>query len=241
MLKYFKIPFWAGDYITRDLRGCYSQQLQSSQKENEDCNLISTPKCTLFISVKENSYLCVPVPVLPSTNLNKTRIYNEILSILLPRKDCPNVFKYRQGSCFTGHVYIVYDHCYHMSDPCYMVQCHLMLLHKSSPETPDTSKDGRGLHLQGGKEKDEKEQITWKQTLNVLHYFFTMKRIGGKEKQQHQNKTLQNSKGQILVLAFFFFHLLKQYEYQVKQSMKLLNKPMAKASPSAAKHEGKIN
>lgn len=97
------------------------------------------------------------VSVLPGTNLNKIRIHNEILIILLPRKDCHNMFTYRQGSCFTGHVYIVYDHCYHMSDPHYLIQYHLMLLHKSSPRTPDISKDGRALHLQGEKEKDEKK------------------------------------------------------------------------------------
>lgn len=73
-----------------------------------------------------------------------------------------------------------------MSDPHYMVQCHFMLLHKSSPETPDISKDGRGLHLQGEKERDEKEQITWKQMLNFLHYFFTVKRVRGEENQQQK-------------------------------------------------------
>lgn len=81
------------------------------------------------------------------------------------------MFKYMQGSCFTG----VYNHCYHMSDPRYMLQCLFMLLHKS-PKIPDISKDGRGLYPKGEKEKGEKEQITWKQMLNVLHYFFTMKR-----------------------------------------------------------------
>lgn len=148
----------------------------------------------------------------------KTGIRSEytmkFLAFCCPGKIVNNVFKYRQGSCFTGHVYIGYDHCYHMPDPCSMVQCHLMVLHKSSPKTPDISKDGRGLHLQGGKEKDEKEQITWKQMLNILHCFFTMKRIGGKEKQhlkKKKKKRLPDLKGQILVLPFFFlFHLLKQ-------------------------------
>lgn len=65
-----------------------------------------------------------------------------------------------------------------MSDPHYMVQCLFMLLYKSSPKIPDISKDSRGLCLKGEKEKGEKEQITWKQMPNVLHYFFTMRRQG---------------------------------------------------------------
>lgn len=148
-------------------------------------------------------YLFVPVPVLHAANLNKIRMHSELSSILLPRKDCHEVFKYRQGSCFTGHVYIVYDHCYHMADPRYMLQCHFMLLHKSSPKIPDISKDGRGLHLQGEKEKDEKEQITWKQMLNVLHYFFTMKRVRGKEKQQKKDIT-RFERSNISFGLFFF-------------------------------------
>lgn len=74
--------------------------------------------------------------------------------------------------CFSG----VESHGCHMSDPRYMVQCLFMPLHKSSPKIPDISKDGRVLRLKGEKEKGEKEQITWKQMLSVLHYFFTLKR-----------------------------------------------------------------